>query len=135
MFQLKTPAEKTEGNRNQRWKTGINGELFSGHPGVKNTQSSQYSQNSQYSQFPSRSLASVLIPPALPGKTEGNRNQRWKTGINGVPFPGHPGVSTVLNRFCPFSLRSPQPILSECAHPFGSAGNAFQPEFWEYWEY
>ena len=41
MFQLKTPAGKTEGNRNQRWKTESNGEPFPGHPGAKNTQSSQ----------------------------------------------------------------------------------------------
>ncbi|MBQ7404445.1 MAG: hypothetical protein IJW05_13530, partial [Lentisphaeria bacterium] len=43
-----------------------------------------------------------------------------------------------IHRFCPFLsvfVRSPQPILCVCALPFGSAGNALQPEFWEYWEY
>ena len=103
-----------------------------------------------------------------------NRNQRWKTGINGVPFSGHPGANTVPSVHSVHSV-PPQPIISECAHHSGSAankkntdtsalatastslsrqaqlhtfthlrcsshhpgsaGNALQPEFWEYWEY
>ena len=62
------------GERGQR--KGCSQGLFPGYPGAKNSQSSQYSQNSQCSQFPSQSLACAPIPPALPGKTEGNRNQR-----------------------------------------------------------
>ena len=48
----------------------------------------------------------------LAARTEGNRNQRWKTEINGEPFSGHPGVFTVLNRFCPFSSVLPSRSLA-----------------------
>ncbi|MBQ7401876.1 MAG: hypothetical protein IJW05_00415 [Lentisphaeria bacterium] len=68
-------------------------------------------------------------------RTEANGNKRWKTESNGEPFTVHPGAILRSEPFLSVLVRSPQPIICECAHPFGSAGNAFQPEFWEYWEY
>ena len=125
--------------------------------------------------FPQRIFDESTLLPAPPEKTEGNRNQRWKTESNGELFSGHPGVFTVLNRFCPFSSVLPSQTFASVlfhtalpltkkntdtsalatastslsrqaqlhtfthlrcsSHHPGSAGNALQPEFWEYWEY
>ena len=140
---LPAPPEKTEGDRNQRWKTESNGEPFSAHPGAIH----RFCPFS--SVLPSRSLACALIPPALPGtlfspssgstgNTKSTGRERAKKGLFARAFPRAPRRKKlpelpVIPELPVFPV--PQPILDECAHPFGSAGNAFQPEFWEYWEY
>ena len=87
-----------------------------------------YTQFTPYTLYlPSQSLACAPIPPALPGKTEGNRNQRWKTEINGELFFVHPGVFTVLNRFCPFSSVLPSQSLASAPIPSAPPGTQRLP--------
>ena len=68
--------------------------------------------------FPQRILDESTLLPAPPEKTEGNRNQRWKTEINGEPFPAHPGANSVPSVL---SVHSVLPSQSFASVPIPSA--------------